>query len=90
MNAHTLTKGFAVLVVVIGIAVLGHHAILWGNDKVERIKKQIACDWLGSMMLEQPTERKDKLSAELMVLEAHCWKSKRLSALVRETSKRKG
>ena len=90
MNKNTLGKMVVSLVVVIAIAVLGHHTILWGSDRIEKLKKQVACDWLGSMMLEQPTERKDKLSAELMVLEAHCWKTKRVSALVRETTKKRG
>lgn len=77
------------LLVVCCIGVTGHHAILWGKGLINRIEKKIACHWLSTQMLEQPTEQKNKVSHELMVLESHCWKEKRISKLYNETKKRK-
>lgn len=73
----------------VGVAVIGHAVIEKVKYQWQKTEARIACEWLGRKLLTDPSDnmRNSKVTPELLVLESHCWESKRVSALVKQTKK---
>lgn len=74
---------------IVGISVIGHAVIEKVKYQWSKTEARIACDWLGRKLLTSPSDntKDSKVTPELIVLESHCWSSKRVSSLVKQTKK---